>query len=317
MSDAVGVDDVGQPDLSLGDRAGPGGDALDPPQLLGAAPMDGSAGRGEHPLAGRAQEVGVVVDADDVALVPQPGGPGDAGDGFDDRAVDAAVHDAVGLMLRRGDRPAGPHEIGSDLGELEAERRAESAVVEGRHRLGVAQQFRIVGGLVAHAHSCSCREVIGHRSGWPSNDGRTWWFMGGRAGARGGLRCVQAHLSRKRSAGASVNASSPIARPTNVPSMQPVPGAELRRGQEPIAVRQARRPLLRTSHRRQEDVGSHNGVSSVEGQTLEHGREARSRKLRRIPGSNSPSLPRSVTMPARPGMWMVSRSTGRQVLMLV
>src|SRR5690606_14131505 len=119
----------------------------------GAATVNGGAGGREHPVAGGAQEVGVVVDTDDIALVPQPVCSGDAGDGFDHRAVHAAVHDAVRLVLCWGDRPVGPHDVGADLDEFGPLRMVDPDVVGGVDLCDIVQMGRAGGGLVVHTGS--------------------------------------------------------------------------------------------------------------------------------------------------------------------
>ena len=99
---------------------------LDQPQLLQPAAVDRRTGRDQLALADGPQEVGVVRDADHLAVIAQPECARDAGDGLDDGAVDAAVSDAVGLPLGRRDRPAHPQLLGIRGLDAQAERCGEA-----------------------------------------------------------------------------------------------------------------------------------------------------------------------------------------------
>ena len=129
------IEPVLEADLSAGD------DALllvgddDHPQLLGTSPVHRGGLGHERALADRAQEVGVVVDPDDVpaTVLAEPHLPGDAGQAFDDGAVHAAVHDAPRLQQLVFDLQLRPATVGGELEVLEAELVVESFAEFGGH----------------------------------------------------------------------------------------------------------------------------------------------------------------------------------------
>src|SRR4051794_3502151 len=89
--------EVGQTHLADGDEPVVVGDLV-PPQLLGPAAVHRHGPHVQDAVAGRAQEVGVVGHADDATALAQPDAAADADGGLAERAVDAAVHDAVRLQ---------------------------------------------------------------------------------------------------------------------------------------------------------------------------------------------------------------------------
>ena len=97
-------------------------------QLLPAAPVNRCRHRGHRSRGDGAQEVGVVVDADDVSatVLAEPHLTGEAGQAFDDGAVHAAVHDAPRLQQLVFDLQPRPSAVGGELDVLEAELVVES-----------------------------------------------------------------------------------------------------------------------------------------------------------------------------------------------
>ena len=100
---------------------------LDQPQLLKTPSVDGGGRCGRPAITDGSQEVGVVRDADDLALVAVPGRSGDTGRGLHQGAPHAAVHYSVRLVVL-GLHIDGQHDpICGDLFELDAQSIVESA----------------------------------------------------------------------------------------------------------------------------------------------------------------------------------------------
>src|SRR5690606_30183835 len=114
--------DVLQADAPPGDElsvlfAGHG----DVPQLLGAAAVDRRRLAHEHPFPDRTQEVGRVVDphAAHQASLHRPQGRAGRGQRLDEGAVEATVHDPVGLMVVGTHGHAPDAAVGGRFGDLD------------------------------------------------------------------------------------------------------------------------------------------------------------------------------------------------------
>ena len=85
----------------------------------------------KHAHADGADEVGAVGESDNLPAALEPQGGSDTGDGLDDSAVDPSVHDAAGLVQRRGHVDLGVHRIAVRVRQRQAQPLGEAVGVAG------------------------------------------------------------------------------------------------------------------------------------------------------------------------------------------
>lgn len=92
---------------------------VDEPELLQPAAVHRDRVGMQRSLSDRTEEIGVVVNADDMASVTEPRAARQTCDSFNDRAVHTAVHKACRLVHIRPNLPMGPYRVGRYFREPE------------------------------------------------------------------------------------------------------------------------------------------------------------------------------------------------------
>ena len=124
--------------------------ALDDPQLFDISPMGWSCYRGDPPVGHGSNEIGVVVDAYDLAAIPKPCCRPNTRQRLDHTAVHATMQNSIRLVQMRCSCPAGLDPVGPNISQLKAQVADEGAEDVAVDRSGCLRRVGRVVGMRAH-----------------------------------------------------------------------------------------------------------------------------------------------------------------------